>query len=230
MSQKPIRVLLVDDHPLFRAGIKACLDAHLDISVVGEASDGLEAIQNAKALNPTVILLDIGLPKMNGLEAAKRLRQEQPQCEILVLSAHNRSEYLVRFLELGAKGYIIKDSPADQLLIAVRAVSKGQKYIDPRVMATTTTYGSEINTSFETLGALESLSSREREVLRLIGTCSRNKEIAEKLGISVRTVEGHRRLIMQKLAVTDVATLVRYSLSLESLLKDAPNFDNKGGK
>ncbi|HAZ13427.1 MAG: hypothetical protein A2X86_14615 [Bdellovibrionales bacterium GWA2_49_15] len=196
--QEAIQVFLVDDHPVFREGIKARLENEADFKVVGEAGDGAEALSKMATLTPDVMLLDIGLPTMNGLEVAKFARANYPRTEILVLTMHNRPEYAQRFLQLGVKGFVIKDSPAELLSLAIRQVAKGEHYIDERMNAP--------HPKLET----EELSKREQEILQMLGQCSRNKDIAAKLGISVRTVEGHRRLIMKKMNFENIHALIRY--------------------
>ncbi len=203
MMQETVKVLLVDDHPVFREGIKARLALDPEFKIVGESGDGVEAMQQIKVLGPDVILLDITLPNMNGLEMAKIVRESYPGIKILVLTMHTRPEYAQKFFELGAKGYVIKDSPVELLSMAIRMVAKGQKYIDERV-------ASPLNKQ-ELIRpeSLEQLSKREQEVLNLLAQCSRNKEIATKLGISVRTVEGHRREILKKMKCKNIPDLIR---------------------
>ena len=208
MNQKLIRVLLVDDHQLVREGIKASLSSYPDITIIGEAADGIEAIEKATELKPDVVLLDFSMPKMNGLEVAKTLQNTLTKIGILVLTMHNKPEYLRRFLELGVRGYLSKDSSPSELIKAVRSVSLGKEYI-----------GSEIDSGSisksSTREMLEELSKREQEVLKLLATSSRSKDIAAHLGISVRTVEKHRSQIMRKLKIDNVAGLTRYALSFE---------------
>ncbi|MGK5083877.1 response regulator transcription factor [Bdellovibrionota bacterium FG-1] len=213
MTKNLIRVLLVDDHPLFREGIKSSLNAHSDIEVVGEASDGLEAIEKTAQLDPNVILLDIGMPKMNGLMTAKVLREKYSKSQILILTMHNRWEYVQRFIEMGVKGYILKDAHPHELSKALRRVSAGQAYvsegIDGQGQVTTE------HTACTGRDTTHLLSKREWEVLKCIAISSRSKDVAEKLGISVRTVEKHRGRIMKKLGIDNVAGLIRYALTLE---------------
>ena len=207
MNQKSISVLLVDDHQLVREGIKATLNTYPDINIVGEASDGIEAVDMATTLSPNVVLLDFSMPKMNGLEVAKVLCKVLPESEILVLTMHNRPEYLRRFLELGVKGYLSKDAAPSELIAAIRSISMGQVYIGAHV---------EQPILSEPIGvAIDVLSKREQEVLKLLATSSRSKDIADKLAISVRTVEKHRSQIMKKLRIDNVAGLTRYAFTFE---------------
>ncbi|HAZ14608.1 MAG: hypothetical protein A2X86_00760 [Bdellovibrionales bacterium GWA2_49_15] len=213
MAQNGIRVLLVDDHPLFREGIKASLTNRPDFEVVGEASDGLEAIAQTAALKPDVILLDVSLPKLNGLEAAKILRQNHPESEILVLTMHNQYEYVERFLSLGVKGYMVKDAPPDEIRTAIQKIFEKQIYVDSRIVLPSPIDQKVAAENLETRSRLATLSEREKEILHLITKLSRNKDIATHLGISVRTVEKHRTQIMKKLKIDNVAGLTRCVLA-----------------
>ena len=206
--EKSIRVLLVDDHPLLREGIRSSLSSNSDITVVGEAGDGLEGIEKTATLAPDIVLLDIGMPKMNGLEAAKILNEKHSQSKILILTMHKRWEYAQRLLDLGVKGYILKDAPLNELGMAIRQVSLGQVYVSPEL-------GPKPIVDRHARGTLPHLSQRELEVLKWLATSSRSKDVAAKLGISVRTVEKHRAHIMKKLGIDNIAGLTRYALSPE---------------
>ncbi|HAL57250.1 MAG TPA: DNA-binding response regulator [Bacteroidetes bacterium] len=210
-AHSKIRLLLVDDHPVVREGIKFSLAKKRNIDIVGEASDGKQAIRKAKKLSPDVILLDINMPRVSGLEAARRLRSASPKSKILAFTMHDSKEYVLRISRLGAKGYVFKDdSPAD-VVRAIEAVHKGGVYFSPRaskhilkeyVRATMNTEDSTI------LG----LSQQEYEVLRCIASGLSSKEIAAQLKVSARTVDTHREHIMEKLDIRTVAGLTRYAI------------------
>ena len=207
-----IRLLLVDDHPVVREGLKLGLAHHEHIEVVGEAADGREAIDKAKLLQPDVILMDISMPVMNGLEATEALKKEAPHSKVLILTMHDDKEYVLRITKAGAHGYVLKDSPPEELLGAVVAVAMGQAFFSPRISQVL------LDDYVRSAGEVseptnEVLSRRETEVLKYIADGLSNKEIAAKLFVSVRTVETHRERITGKLGIKSVAGLTKYAIS-----------------
>ena len=205
-----IKILLADDHPVVRKGIGACLGRHAHLVIVGEAADGLEAVAKAKELLPDIVLLDIDMPKMNGLAATEVLRKELPQVKVLILSMYLRSEYLLRILHSGARGYVLKDASAEELLKAIETVNDGGTYFSPEIARLA------LNQFAQGAGDgpdLAELTNREREVLILVAEGLSNKEIAQHLGVGVRTVETHRERIMRKLGTHSVAGLTRLAIA-----------------
>jgi DNA-binding NarL/FixJ family response regulator len=208
--RSPIRVLLVDDHPVARKGIAYCLAKQQHLKVVGEASDGLEAISKAKALLPDLVLADIAMPQMNGLALTERLRRELPQIKVLILSMHRNTDYILRIIRSGASGYVLKDAPMEELVKAIETVSIGQAFFSPdvaRVALNQFVRGSE-----EAPGTRE-LTHREKDVLTLIAEGLSNKEIARQLGVGARTVETHRERMMRKLNIHNVARLTKFAIA-----------------
>lgn len=203
-----IRVLVADDHTIVRQGVVSLLQASGDCTVVAEASDGVEAVEQTVATQPDVAVLDIGMPRLSGLEAVRRIRQEAPRTRILVLTMHEEEEYVVHLVKAGASGYLVKDSAAGELLAAVRALARGQGYLGPyaaRVLA------DQYRRPEETADPYGSLTAREREVFHLVVDGKTTKEIARQLGISPKTAENHRTRLMDKLGVHNTAELVRYA-------------------
>lgn len=205
-----IRVLLVDDHPLVIDGIQARLEDEGGIDVVGRASNGQEAIEAARQLQPDVILMDISMPVMNGLEATRVLQAQMPDTRVLILSMHDNREYMVQLIQSGAKGYILKDVSAAEMVSAVETVYKGGTYFSASASQT-------LFSQFDVPGATPSpvasaLTQRESTVLKLLAEGRNNKEIAKVLGISVRTVETHRQNIKSKLDIHTAAGLTRYAI------------------
>ena len=206
---KPTRVLLADDHRLVRAGIRSILEGVPGFEVVGEASDGPEALRLAREHAPDVVLLDIALPGMNGLEAAAQLKRERPDARVVILSMHANEEYVAQALRAGASGYLVKDSTVPELELAIAAVLRGETYLSPAV--------SKHVVSAYLRGAgggdpLDSLTARQREVLRLIAEGRSTRDIATALGVSIKTVETHRAHLMERLGIREVAGLVRYAI------------------
>jgi len=218
MSDAPIRVLIADDHALVREGIRRVLDEDPGFDVVAEAADGRQAIEQIARTNPDVAILDISMPELSGLEAARWLRDEAPGLKVLILSMHEESEYVMRAVHAGAAGYLLKDDagPA-HLRQAVRAVHDGESYFSPAV-ATKLTDALRSGSSGPA-DPLERLTGREREVLRLVAGGNSNKQIAAELGISRRTVESHRESMMRKIEIRTVAGLTRFALE-NGLLDD----------
>ena len=205
-----IKLLLVDDHPIVRRGISSCLARRDHLVIVGEAADGLEAVTKAKELLPDIVLLDIDMPKMSGLAVTEVLRKELPQVKVLILSMHQRSEYLARILQSGARGYVLKDASSEELLKAIETVNAGEAFFSPEIARLA------LNQFVQGSGGgpdLEELTNREREVLILVAEGLSNKEIASHLGVGVRTVETHRERIMRKLAIHSVAGLTRFAVA-----------------
>lgn len=206
------RILLADDHAVLRAGLRLLLDAQPDLMTVGEASDGLEVLDRATALQPDIILLDLTMPRLGGLAALRELRQRAPGTRVLVLTMHADQEYLRQALSQGAAGYVLKQAADQELLAAIRAVVRGEVYVHS-MMAKGLVEGllDQARPALPT-DPWESLSSREAEVIRAVAQGYTNQEIADHLSLSVKTVETHRARAMEKLGLTSRAQLVRYML------------------
>jgi len=209
---KPIRVLLADDHTLVRAGIRSLLENMEGIEVIAEAGDGREALRLVRTHRPDVVLMDIAMPGLNGLEAAARIAKKCPNVRVIILSMHVNEEYVLQALRAGAAGYMVKGADAAELEIAIRAVARGETYLSPMVSKhVVTDYIQRI--SGET-SPLELLTPRQREVLQLIAEGYSTKKIARTLKISVKTVETHRMQLMERLDIHDIAGLVRYAIRI----------------
>jgi DNA-binding NarL/FixJ family response regulator len=212
-KQKRIRLLLVDDHPVVLDGIKSRLSAQDNFEVVGDAANGQEAVRKARQLLPDIVLMDISMPNMNGLEAISLLRKHVPQAKILVLTMHDNREYIAQTIRLGARGYILKDTSPAELIRAIQLIHSGEVFFSPavsRVMLDELAGGRK--DELERAGPAD-LSTREREVLVLIADGRSNKEIAVQLGVGVRTVETHRERIMSKLDIRTVAGLTKFAIA-----------------
>lgn len=205
-----IRVLLADDHAVLRAGLKALLNAEADIEVVGEAADGSEAVDRARALRPDVIVMDIQMPRMSGLDATKALRAEGSAAKILILTMHAESQYLLPLLEAGGGGYVLKSGADTELIEAIRTVHRGEVFLYPA--ATKLLVDGYLDRSGRDGVPYDGLTEREREVLKLVAEGFSGTEIAEQLIISPKTVDTYRERIMQKLGVRHRYELVRYAL------------------
>lgn len=210
MNPKPIRVLLADDHALVRAGIRTLLQNLAGIEVVAEASDGREALALVAAQHPDVVLLDITMPQLNGLETAARMVKEFPTVRVIMLSMHASEEYVWQALKVGAAGYLLKDADTAELELAVKAVARGESYLSPAVSKHV--IGDYIRRTGSETSSLELLTPRQREILQLIAEGKSTKEIARGLNISVKTVETHRAQLMERLDIHDIAGLVRYAI------------------
>jgi len=204
-----IRVVLADDHTLVRAGIRSLLQEIEGVEVVGEAGDGATALRLVETHKPDVVLLDIGMPGMSGLEVASHLTRLEPPIRSIILSIHRTEEYVWEALRAGAVGYLMKDSAAAELEIAVRTVARGEQYLSPAIFRTVANVDpSEERAAAETYATL---TPRQREVLERVAAGQTSKEIARELGVSYRTVEVHRMLLMRRLNVRDVTGLVRFA-------------------
>ncbi|HKB06992.1 MAG TPA: response regulator transcription factor [Candidatus Polarisedimenticolia bacterium] len=207
------RVLVADDHAIVRQGLRAILDAEARIEVVGEAADGREAVRKALTLVPDIVIMDVSMPRMNGLEATSRIVKESPSIKVVALSMHSSEEYVYSLLKAGAKGYLLKESVSSDLVDAIRAVMDGGTYLHPAISAKVVDGYLKRPQSKTRAGALEILTPREREILQLIAEGHTNKEIAALLILSVKTIENHRTRIMDKLEIHNVAGLTRYAIS-----------------
>jgi DNA-binding NarL/FixJ family response regulator len=206
----PIRVLLADDHTLVLAGIRGLLMNLAGVDVVGTAGDGHETLRLAEELRPDVVLLDIGMPGMNGLEVAERLKKLDPAIRVVILSMHLSEEYVLRALRAGAAGYLLKDSAVAELEVAVRAVARGETYLSPPVSKRVV--DEYVSRTGGIVDPLAALTPRQREILQLVAEGHTSKEIAQRLGVSYRTVETHRNQLMKRAGVTDLAGLVRFAV------------------
>jgi two-component system nitrate/nitrite response regulator NarL len=220
-----IRIIIVDDHPIVRRGINMCLSLQDRILVVGEASDGREALDKIRVLKPDVVLMDIDMPQMNGMAATDFLRRERPGIKVIILSMYSNTDYVMRIIECGARGFILKEAPPLELVQAIESVHAGQTHFSQdvaRVALNQVVRGSGESTP------LSRLTNREREVLVQIAEGLSNKEIASQLSIGVRTVETHRERIMRKLDIHTVAGLTRFAISqgIVSLAPYIPRIPN----
>jgi DNA-binding NarL/FixJ family response regulator len=208
----PIRVLLADDHKLIRAGLRLVVDQQPDLSVVGEADDGRQAVELAKSLKPNVVVMDIGMPNLNGIEAARQIRAIRPNAAVVMLSMHSDEGYVLRALGAGARAYLLKDSATTDLVQAIHAVVEGKSFFSPAVSKVLL---QDYMRKLQRSGAEDSydlLSPREREVLQLVAEGKSNKEVSSLLNLSVYTVETHRAKIMQKLNLKGVPELILYAV------------------
>jgi two-component system response regulator NreC len=203
-----VRVLIVDDHAVFRAGLRLLIDAEDDLEAVGEAGNARDAVFQARALKPDVILMDVVMPDQSGLEVLPTLLHERPETKVLVLSMQNEPQYVRQAFTNGASGYILKEAADTEVVAAIREVAAGKSYVHPAVGARLIA----AETAEARRAEEDPLSDREREVLRLLALGHTNQEISAQLYISVRTAETHRAHIMQKLRLSSRAELVRYAL------------------
>lgn len=204
----PIRVLIAEDHTIVRQGLRALLASERGIQIVGEAADGHEALAAVVRLRPHVVLMDLAMPGLNGVDATRRIKQESPETAVLILSMHAAEEHVRPAVRAGAAGYLLKGSGLSDLVLAIRAVAAGEAFLSPAV-AKILLRDAQAEEEPSSNGPL---TAREREVLQLVGEGSSSPEIARSLHLSVKTVEGHRSRIMAKLNLHDVAGLVRYAI------------------
>ncbi|MGI0483841.1 response regulator [Pantanalinema rosaneae CENA516] len=205
----PLQVLIVDNHALVRAGFRSLLQSVSTIEVIAEAGDGQEALRLVEQYRPNLVLMDIAMPLMNGLEATAQITKEFPQVRVIILSMYANQEYIHQALRAGASGYVLKDSGMSELELAIQTIARGETYLSPSiskyVLADYVRRSGEAN-------PLEQLTPRQREILQLIAAGKSTKEIAEELFISTKTVETHRVQLMERLNIRDIAGLVRYAI------------------
>jgi len=206
-----IKVLLVDDHKIVREGLRSLLEKEGDITIVAEADNGRTAAQRATEMLPDVVVMDIAMPEMNGIEATRRITAENPEIRVLALSMHSARRFVSEALSVGAKGYLLKDCAADELVRAIRTVAADKIYLSPDITdQIVKDYVKNLPDSPP--AALNMLSTREKEVLQLIAEGRNTKEIAFTLNVSIKTIETHRQQIMKKLNLQSVAGLTRYAI------------------
>ncbi|MDO6683196.1 MULTISPECIES: response regulator transcription factor [unclassified Oceanobacter] len=211
-ARPPIRLLIADDHPMVREGLKVSLESEHLIEVLADVSNGQQALEQAALLGPDVVLLDISMPVMGGLEACESFRQRFPEIRLLIVTMHDNREYILKAVQAGAAGYVLKDVPTEELLLAVQTVFQGGTYFSSSVAKTLfSEFGTAPARNTNSQGH-QALSPRETDVLSLLTEGMGNKEIAGQLNISVRTVEAHRLKIKQKLGINNSAGLIRYAL------------------
>ncbi|MCY0966699.1 response regulator transcription factor [Parathalassolituus penaei] len=209
-GRQPIRLIIADDHPMVREGLKVSLESENYIQVLADVSNGREALDKAAELKPDVVLLDISMPVMGGIEACELFRQQLPDIRLLIVTMHDNREYILKVIQAGAAGYVLKDVPTEELLLAVQTVHQGGTYFSSSVARTLfSEFGAPVAGGSS---SQQVLSPRETDVLALITEGMGNKEIARELDISVRTVEAHRLKIKQKLGISNSAGLIRYAL------------------
>jgi DNA-binding NarL/FixJ family response regulator len=220
-----ITVLLVDDHTVVRQGLRVLLESEKDIGVVGEAESGRQAVHMAKKLLPDVVVMDIAMPLLNGLEATRQIVKEVPSTKVLILSSYSDDEYVQQLTEVGAAGYLIKQTAANDLVKAIREAQRGNAYFSPSISRRLM----DIHREAYLRGGVvkkrgDHLTSRELEVLQLIAEGKANKQIAAELCISIKTVEKHRQQVMNKLNIHDIAGLTRYAIS-KGIIENNPGLN-----
>jgi DNA-binding NarL/FixJ family response regulator len=209
-----ITVLLADDHTLVRQGLRVLLEAQPDITIAGEASNGREAVQLAGTLHPDVVVMDIAMPLLNGMEATRQIIQQIPGTRVLILSSYNDDEYVHQLTEAGASGYLLKQAAVAELVSAIREAVKGKLFFSPAIRKQLAErYRETISKGVVVRRRTDRLSPRESEVLQLIAEGKLNKQIAAELNLSIKTVEKHRQRLMDKLGIHDIAGLTRYAIS-----------------
>jgi two-component system nitrate/nitrite response regulator NarL len=210
--KKKIRVLLADDHPVVRIGIRSWLTGVENIEVVDEAVNGIEAIAKVKEHGPDVVLMDVDMPKLNGLEATKSIRKDFPSTRVLILSMHTNKAVVLQIIQSGAQGYVLKDAPPADLLRAIESIDNGEPFFSPDInQIVLNQYLAE--TGAETSPTAAKLTNRERQVLAMIAEGQSNKDMATKMGVGVRTVETHRERMMAKLNIHSVAGLTKFAIA-----------------
>jgi DNA-binding NarL/FixJ family response regulator len=210
--ENKLSIVLADDHTILREGLRALLTADPNFEIVGEASDGREAVRCVEKLGPDLLLMDLSMPRMSGMDAIREIKKRYPETKIIALTVHKTEEYLLTTLKAGADGFVLKDATHDELLMAINNVMSGKSYLSPGVSEKIIEGYLQGKKSTQSLSSWESLSQREREVLKLIAEGYKNKEIAEDLCISLKTVEKHRANLMKKLDLHNAAALTVYAV------------------
>ncbi len=207
-----LNIVLADDHTILREGLRALLAADANFEIIGEARDGREAVRCVEKLGPDLILMDLSMPRMSGMDAIREIKRRYPDTKIIALTVHKTEEYLLTTLQAGADGFVLKDATHDELILAIKNVMSGKSYLSPGVSEKVIQGYLKGKEGSRALGSWESLSQREREVLKLIAEGYKNKEIAADLCISLKTVEKHRANLMKKLDLHNAAALTVYAV------------------
>lgn len=206
------KIVIAEDHTILREGLRALLSSDPDCRVVGEAEDGREAVKCVEQLGPDLILMDLSMPKMNGIEAIREIKKRSPETRILALTVHKTEEFILEVLQAGADGYLLKDASSVELMMAIRSILGGKRYISPSVSQLVIEGYLDGKKGFESGSPWNTLTKREREILKLIAEGYKNKEIADYLCISVKTVEKHRANLMKKLDLHSASALTAYAM------------------
>jgi len=207
-----IRILLADDHAIVRDGLNLLLEAQADMAVVAQAANGVEAVDLASKYKPDIVVMDIGMPELNGIEAARRIHECSPDTQVIVLSMYATKEHIFRALSAEVQGYLLKDSAGDEVVTAVRSVYAGQRYLSHRIAETILDDYMQLRQTAVTPSPLESLSPREREVLQRVVEGKTSDEIAQELSLSAKTINTYRSRLMQKLGIKDLTALVKFAI------------------
>lgn len=210
--KKPYRIVIADDHTILREGLRALLSSDPDFEVVGEAEDGRSTIRCAKKLSPDLVLMDLSMPRMNGLEAIKDMKKENPDTKIVALTVHKTEEYVLATLRAGADGYVLKDAHHSELVLALKNVLKGKRYLSPGIAEKVIEGYLEGRKALKPASIYDTLTQREREILKLIAEGYKNKEVADYLCISLKTVEKHRANLIKKLDLHNTAALTAFAM------------------
>lgn len=219
--EESVRILVVDDHTIVRQGLKALLEAQPGFQVIGEADNGREAVKKAQELSPDVVIMDIAMPILNGLEATRQIKRVLPDTKVIALTMYNDEEYVFQILKSGASGYLIKETAAIELINAIRSIKMGNPFFSPAISRKIMESYLREDTEKKPKGESDKLTNREKEVLQLIAEGYTNNEIGNLMNISVKTVETHRAHIMSKLDIHDVAGLIKYAIKKGLVVIDA---------
>ena len=207
-----VRIVLADDHTILREGLRSLLSVDPDFEIIGEAGDGREAVRCVEKLGPDLLLMDLSMPRMSGMDAISEIKKRYPKTKIIALTVHKTEEYLLSTLQAGVDGYVLKDATHDELVMAIHHVMAGKRYLSPGISEKVITGYLEGKEDSLSVSSWQKLSQREREVLKLIAEGYKNKEIAEDLCISLKTVEKHRANLMKKLDLHNAAALTVYAM------------------
>jgi DNA-binding NarL/FixJ family response regulator len=210
--KKPFEIIIADDHTILRQGLRALLSSDPNLKVVGEAEDGRDAIRCVENLSPDLALIDLSMPRMNGMEAIRDIKKTNPQTKIIVLTVHKAEEYILEALKSGADGYVLKDASHAELMIAINKVLEGKRYLSADISGKVIDGYLEGRKTLKSKSAWETLTQREREILKLIAEGNKNKEIADYLCISLKTVGKHRANLMKKLDLHNAAALTTFAM------------------
>jgi DNA-binding NarL/FixJ family response regulator len=222
MMKEKQRIVIAEDHTILREGLRALISSNPDFDIVGEAEDGRDAIRCVEKLVPDLILLDLSMPRMNGMEAINEIKKQSPETKILVLTVHRTEEYILATLRAGANGYVLKDATHAELLMAIKSVLMGKRYLSPGVSEKVIEGYLEGRKTVKSSTPWDTLTQREREVLKLIAEGYKNKEIADYLYISVKTVEKHRANLMKKLDLHNTSALTAFAMERGLVNREIP--------